>query len=601
MTFKRLAPICALLILAGCGDEDAFLAVPDVADPVAYEIEIIGAPSDTIERVAEDSLALFVEQDDGAASLAFLRRRAEGDLKVLESVLRADGFILPTITVLVAPPTEDDDKAKVTLTIEPGAYYKLAEHILRLENANPVQGDVDGAAYGSPVDGPAAAVDIIAAEDAVIASLQRDGYAYAKFTGREVLADPEKSVLFVTSDIDVGNKYVFGPTTFEGVTSVDMDYLRSYIEWNEREIFDGAKTRDLQQALARTELFSSVSVDRPDMPPEGGVLPVVVHVEERLPRTFSAGLRLNTDLGVEVGTSVVHRNLLGRNETVGVRAEVNSKSSLIGLDATLPQFRKSGQDFVASVEFEDSAEDAFEGQIASSKIGLERQLDDRWRAGVGLSIEFGDITDSGITQDSLVFGIPLTASYDSVRDKFDPRNGARLTAELTPYTGQVNGRDVQFLRSDGKISFYRRLDDDGGVIFATRFRAGSIIADDVRDVPAQLRLFSGGGGSVRGFVTDGIGPKDQQGDPRGGLSVLEAGAELRLRFTETLGGVGFVEAGIVDDDPIPDAVGDIREAAGLGVRYFSPVGPVRADIAMPLDRQAGEDSYQFYLSIGQAF
>ncbi|MBB5516875.1 translocation and assembly module TamA [Rubricella aquisinus] len=603
MSLRKPAAICALFMLAACGEEAAFLTVPDVTTPVRYDIEIVGAPDERVEEVAEDSLALFVEQEDGAPSLAFLRRRAEGDVDVLESVLRADGYILPEITVLVTPPTEDDpdSRANVRLQIEPGRQFILETHQIELLNSSPVRDDISGAVYGSPVGKAALASPIISAEDAAVASLQRDGYAYARFLRRDVLANPEQATLTVTSQIDAGTQYTFGETLFEGVETVELDYLRTYIDWDRGEIFDGAKIRALQQDLARTELFTSVSVDRPEDAPEGGELPVLVRVEERKPRTFSVGVRLNTDLGLEVGSSVVHRNLLGQNETVGIRGEVNERNTVVGFDGKIPQYRRSGQDLVASIEFRDTSEDAFDGQTASAEIGLERQIDDRWRGGVGLSLETANLVDSGVTQNSLVYGLPITASYDSVRDKFDPRNGARLTAEVTPYIGEVNNRDVQFLRSDAKISFYRRLDDDGGFIFATRFRVGSILADDVNNVPAPLRLFAGGGGSVRGFVSDGIGPRDAQGDPRGGLSVLEAGAEVRLRFTDTIGGVGFAEAGIVNDSPIPDAVGDVREAAGLGLRYFSPVGPIRADIAVPLDRRPNEDRYQFYLSIGQAF
>jgi len=119
-------------------------------------------------------------------------------------------------------------------------------------------------------------------------------------------------------------------------------------------------------------------------------------------------------------------------------------------------------------------------------------------------------------------------------------------------------------------------------------------------VPPTKRLYSGGGGSVRGYAQDYIGPLDH-GNPRGGRSVLEAGVELRARLFGDIGGAIFTEAGSVSTETYPDFEDGIQTAAGLGLRYYSPAGPIRVDVAFPINPRSQDDAFQVYFSIGQAF
>ncbi|MGB0497266.1 MAG: autotransporter assembly complex protein TamA [Rubricella sp.] len=590
------------ITVSACGNGNGFSDVPPIAEPVVYDVSLTGLPGREMREIAEEALSVYTDQEQGAPSLPFLRQRAESDIPVLRSLLRSRGYILPEIDVdIVAPDAEEETPALVDIVVRPGALFRLDRHDLLVMNAEPVPDLDEASQFGSPVGEAAVAADILGAEDAALARLQQDGYAYARFAGRDSLADPDSLTLIVESRLDAGRRYRIGPIVFEGVTVVEEEYLRSYIPWQEGDLFDGAALLDYQRTLSRTALFTSVSVDRPDEPPQGDILPVTVRVEERLPRTFSIGLRYNTERGAQIESSVTHRNLFGRNETATIRGELSETERIAGVALRVPQFGRSGQDLVASSDFTDTDEDAFSGQIYDARIGLERDVGDRWRAGAGLALQGSELIDAGAARDSLVGGIPLFLEYDSTRDRLDPRNGNRGRIEIVPWAGTVSDREVGFLSVEGRASAYRRLDEDGTFVAAVRARGGVILADDFRDVPAPLRFFSGGGGSVRGYAPDAIGPRDVTGDPRGGLSAVELGAEMRLRFTDTLGGVVFAESGIVDDEPIIDLDGDLRTGVGLGVRYFSPVGPIRADLAFPVDPRPIDDDFQFYLSIGQAF
>ncbi|MEL7215501.1 MAG: autotransporter assembly complex family protein [Pseudomonadota bacterium] len=593
--------LAGALFLAACGEDDAFFEVEDDIEPIFYTVELQGVPSDTIQARAEAVLRVYRQQDEGAPSLGFLRRRAQNDTETLSTLLRSAGYVMPNISVSVADPTPGEARAQVILTIEAGRRFTLAEHAFVLTNATPMPGALDPAELGSPVNGPAVAEDIIAAEDAAVAQLRRTGYAYARFVQRDAVADPEAGTMRVESVIDAGRRYTFGALTFEGLEAVEEDYLRTYVQWGEGEVFNRALLPDLEEDFAGTSLFSRLSITTPDEPPEGEVLPVAARVEERLPRSITFGVRFDTDVGPGFVSSLQHRNLFGRNETGQVSGSVNREERTIGFDYRVPQFGRDGQDLVYSLDLTQFDQDAFEGNTVATQIGLERELDEDVTAGVGILIEYSDLIDSGVPQESTLFGLPVFLAFDSVRDPLDPQNGARSRIELTPFTGTVDEEPVEFLRVDGRLATYRKLDNAGRIVLATRVRAGAILTNDLTEVPSTKRLFAGGGGSVRGFASDSIGPRDANGDPRGGLSVVEAGVELRYRATETIGLAVFTEGGIVDDIPVPDVIGDVRQGVGAGVRFFTPIGPIRADLARPVQLRSGEDPYQLYLSLGQAF
>jgi translocation and assembly module TamA len=140
------------------------------------------------------------------------------------------------------------------------------------------------------------------------------------------------------------------------------------------------------------------------------------------------------------------------------------------------------------------------------------------------------------------------------------------------------------------------------LILAGWGRIGTIFGDSTLDIPANKRLYSGGAGSVRGYALNSIGPLDFQDDPIGGRSSTEFGIELRWRAIGPFGFVAFTEAGGVYDDPLPEWGKRLQWGAGLGVRYLTKIGPLRLDVAVPLNRRNSvDDSFQILVSLGQAF
>ena len=607
---RTVLAFAAAMALAGCGGRDAGAPIeferPETA--VDYDVTLDGAPSEEIDGLLRQSLALFRQQEGGAQSLAFLRRRATADRDIAARILRSFGYYEGTLSFRVEPGTADpadpsqQPRALVAVTVEPGRPFILAGHGFEVIEDGGVPVALPPAAeFGSPVGAAAAAGPILEAETAAVGRLRATGRPYARFEGRDAVADMERAELEVSSTIAAGGVYAAGEPVFEGLDRVREDYLRTYLTWQPGDVYDERQLTAFQRELVATDLFASVIVRPPEEPPGGGTVPVTVRVEEGPRRTVSAGARFSTDRGPAVRGTFEHRNLFGSNEQVFAEAFAGTDEQRLEARYREPQFLRPRQDFTAGAGIRHLELDAYDETAFTLTAGVERTINRLWQVGAGGLFELSQTKDDSGTTDFMLFGLPLFANYDGTKDFLNPTRGWRLRADLTPFMGVASEGDLPlFTRADVVGSHYVSLDSAGHYVIAARARLGTILAGDATDVPAGRRLYSGGGGSVRGYADRSIGPQDANGDPTGGLSVAEAGTELRARVWGDVGGTVFVEAGSVGEEPYFD-LGEPLVAAGFGLRYFSPVGPIRLDLGFPVNPRDNDDAFQIYLSIGQAY
>lgn len=645
-------------VLSACSDDEIAPAEVQFDKPetaVEYDVRLSGVDRENAADLIVQASELWRKQEDGAQSLAFLRRRAEGDVGTVLKVMRSYGYFEATVeTEIIAPedrrpgdnvpeavisetdgepedvaisdenePEEvaaaeqpaaaeanaDDaaadaePRALVLVKVNEGKRYILAAHNFLLLDTGagdpPAQPDLK--AIKSPVGKAARADRILDAEANAVADYRKSGRPYAKFIGREAVADREKAELEVQSTINTGHKYTIGGVTYEGLETIDKEYLDTYIPFGEGDIADPAKLTEFQRALVATGLFDTGSATFPETPPEGDVAPVVVKLEEAKHQTVSAGVKYSSDTGPAVTGGYEHRNLFGANETLTIESEVGIDEQSLDGRYRVPQWLRPGQDQVYGLSLRHIDDDAYEEYGVTFAAGVERELSPQLTVGFGGQIEYSRIDDGEGFENSYLFGIPVFADYDNTDDPLDPSKGFRTRAQATPFAGTIGGTPASFLALDGTASTYLDLTGSRKYILALRGRLGSIVAGNTDIVAANHRLYSGGGGSVRGYKERFIGPLDDDDDPEGGLSVLELGTELRYRINETLGVAGFVEAGSVSTDVVPTFDESIQVAAGGGVRYFSPIGPLRVDFGIPVNPRKVDDFFQFYISIGQAF
>jgi translocation and assembly module TamA len=605
-TLVRISLLLLVMVAASCSATDDLFPV-DFKQPettVAYEVALVGSPSDEITALVEQSLSTYRFSDNGAVSLAFLRRRVEADVPTLLKILRSRGYYSSNAEAKVEETAPGN--ALVTITAAPGQPYMLTRHDFTIEPSGTIAPPtLDAAALSSPVGGQALSAEIAAAEGAGVAALRKAGFPYAEFKGRSGMADPAAATLEVDSTIAAGPAYTFGAVTFEGLQTVDEAYLLSYLPWEVGETFDTEALDEFQRLLFATELFAAAVVRPPDAPLTGAVepapLPVTVVLEEGPRRRITGGLRYDTDLGPTVRATFAHRNLFGANERLRAELDVGTDEQSFGLGLRKPQYLRPGQDLLLSSSLGRTDKPAYDALTTNVFIGLERKLTERWRVRLGALGEISDIDDNGDDGTAKLLGAPLFATYDGSNDLLNPTEGARLQLEATPFFGVFDHSDTEFLVLNATGSIYWPLDRGRRFVIAGRGRVASILATDLGSIPATRRLYSGGGGSVRGYEADFIGPLDNDDDPVGGRSALEAGMELRAQLFGDVGGVVFVDAGSVSTEMFPDFAEGIQAAAGIGLRYHSPAGPIRIDFAVPVNRRSSDDAFQFYFSIGQAF
>jgi translocation and assembly module TamA len=593
-------PLAALLLLAACGGSDAPqpLTFADPETALDYDVELTGAPSDAIDALMRQSLDIFRRQEDGAQSLAFLRRRVAGDEATAQRILRSFGYFdggLAYRVEEIETPTGEPRRASVQVTVEPGPPFILSRHGFTIVEDGGTPVDLaDAAALGSPVGAPAVAQDILDAETRAVARLTHRGRPYARRLGREAVADLELAEIEIDTTIAAGPAYAMEPPRFEGLERVEADYLRTYLNWDGGEPFDQRVIDEYQRRLSDTRLFSAITVRPPETPPDGGSVPITVAVEEGPRRTVTAGLRYSTDRGPAARGTFEHRNLFGANETGRLDAFAGLDEQRLEGRYRVPQFLRHEQDFVAAAGVRRIEDDAFDELAFTTTAGIERVVSSKWTVGASGLFELTQTTDDRGDTVYMLFGLPVFAAYDSTRDFLNPVQGWRLRADVTPFMGLADDNETPLFTSiDTRASHYIALDSEDRYILAGRARLATIIAQNVDDVPSPRRLYSGGGGSVRGFAERSIGPSDANGDPSGGLSAVEAGIELRARVFGDIGGAVSEEVYFSVEDP--------SIAAGGGVRYFSPVGPIRVDVGVPLNPDEDDDDFQIYLSIGQAF
>ena len=447
-----------LCVLAACSSDEKLdrpvFDRPETA--VEYDVSLSGLPTEELQALAEESLSTYRKQEEGAQSVAFLRRRADGDVALLKRILRSQGYYQGEVELKVAD-AEGEVPASVGFVVTPGQAFTLSRHDLQLDDPSGTAPDLKASELGSPVGGQAVAEGIVLAETTATARLQREGFPYAERGKRKAVADLENSTIEVDTPIATGPASLFGNLSFEGLEDVRERYLRTYIPWEEGELIDQSKLRDYQRALLGTDLFDSVRVTLPDTPPDepGPVpLPVSVTAEERPFRTVSAGVSFNTDDGPSLTGGFQHRNLFGENETLTVEAELGIPIQTFGIGYLEPQYLRPGQDLFATFAVVREEDDAFDQRTATATLGLQRQLTPAWTIGAGGLLEASLISDEGSDTTAFLAGIPLFASYDGSDDALNPTKGGRFRLDLTPYAGIFDDEFAGFFTSDATGSVY---------------------------------------------------------------------------------------------------------------------------------------------------
>ena len=563
---------------------------------VTYSVAIEGTKDKGLKSALEKNSNLVSLKDKPPPSMVALQRRAEGDLPRLQRVMRSRGYHTGTAGIEI---DRGKKPIRVTVTVKSGPLFKLGSYTVVFTRPAPAGIKTDAQSLGLTAGKTAAAASILEAENTLRAALAARGHPLAKVVKRDAVADMRTAKLNVTLTVDPGAPARFGKITVSGLSRVEERYVRNRFAWKQGDRYDPRLVVEARKALIDSRLFSLVKITQATALDATGELPIAVELKEAKHRSLGVGARFSTSEGLGGEAFWEHRNLFGAGEVL--RGEL--KGSFIGYGAAArfrrPDFLRRDQALGLSAEFRDERTEAYTGRFIEAGPSIRRQLDRFHAAIVGLSVEYSTITENGFTDVNYLLGVPMTLERDSTNDRLDPATGDRVTLKVTPYADLGGGRPFVVARASGSI--YRPLTKDRRIIAAFRAAYGTVWGNRLRAIPANKRLYSGGGGSNRGYGYQMAGPIDLDGDPLGGRSMVEVGGELRIRVGKRFGIVPFIEGGRAYRGMTPDFSKRFLWSAGIGVRYYTEFGPLRADFAVPLNRRSVDGRFQFYISIGQAF
>lgn len=399
------------------------------------------------------------------------------------------------------------------------------------------------------------------------------------------------------------NNAVFGATDFVNVEGLDRTYLQRFLAYKAGDCWSLEKVEETKSHLFDTTLLSGISTDLPEVLLGDKNVPVVFNLKKRKWRKYKLGARYSTFEGPGVSASWIHRNAFGAGEEVEVGSDLSRAIQKFEIGYKKPFLFSPKNKFEASVTLTREDTDAFETLSFDVDAFIKRKMAKYWTGQLGVSLETLTVKEDAQTQDTFGFlSFPAQLDFDNRDDVLNPHKGHLFSVSTEGFVDAF-GQSDPFVKSRVTGTAYFDLSDSRfDPVLALRSSIGSILGSSTESIPASKRFFTGGGGTIRGFGYQEAGPFDDDNDPAGGRSLFEVNAEMRVKFTNTIGAVAFVDGGGVYDNPLPNFTDQPFIGAGLGLRYYTDFGPLRFDVATPLtEKENADENVQIYISIGQAF
>lgn len=558
--------------------------------------------SDTADPKLLSDLRSELRTDASTDTVFGARRQARRAAEKAENYLNSLGYYAPDIAFAVDPSTPPVGLVR----IEPGPQFTLA-------SINVETGVVDLSPEVTDAletvqtlrPGSVARPDVILAEEAgLVAALRAVGYAEAEALPRQVLGDREAGEIDLTYRLQPGPRIRLGDVVFAEGTRTRRTYLNRLIPFEPGTLYSPQALAAFSRRLNATRLYKLANVQiapaASDVTPEGDeVRDVLVQLEEQNRYTLTTGTSFSTSEGPGLTTSLTRRNATRRGDTLTVALTLATLERSLGVDWRIPNVTAFDRTLVLSAQGGREETDAFDKEALTFSGAFEVRASRQLTYTLGVASEFTREEDAFEQRDQQILSTSLGVRLDHADDPLDATRGWRLDTRAEP--GLVIGdREAQYVSLNGQISAYRPIQDDARFVIATRVRSGFVYGAALSDLPVSRRFFAGGGGSARGFEFQSVGPTDEDGTPTGGRGLLEVSGELRWRREGPLGYVVFLDGASVSADQGVQ-FDDVRYSAGIGVRYDTLIGPIRFDIATPIDPRDGDDPIQLYVSIGQAF
>ena len=605
--------------------DDVIPPIPEGSEEQISDELVLVFPADTslfpvrdefLERFRSLSAVEDMEDDD---SLARLAAQARADEELLQRMLRTygyfDGQVIRTVGNVDETAEAELDRPAARFEVLPGQRYTVGDvdlgNLMATGELYPALRNSYEVFPGDPVSLDAIENERFDLDEA----LGESGYPFAAIEDPSLLVDHARQEGDVTMPVMPGGRYAFGRVRSNLPDFLSGEHLSEIARFEPGDIYQRSDEMDLRRAILATGLVGSVAltpvVVEPPSAGDPGTVDIAVEMTEAPLRTLAGSIGYGTEEGFRLEGSWEHRNLFPPEGMLRVRGIAGTQEQLLGVT-----FRKNnfhGRDRILTIDaFASTIDYAAYDSRTISLIGIYERVSTllfqkpfSWSIGAELVATREREADAegnlGPFNTYFVGAIPGYAQIDQTDDLLDPTQGFRLSGRVSPEVSSTNGVQSFYFRNQADASYYRGVSEN--VVLAGRIRLASIPGAPISAIAPSRRIYAGGGGSVRGYGYREIGPQSAIGDPTGGRSATEVSVEARIRtglLDGALGVVPFIDAGTVGTDPIP-GFDNIQIGAGVGVRYHTGFGPIRLDVAVPLNPGPDDAPVAVYVALGQAF
>ncbi len=644
---------CAVAALAGAafGGVGLFAARPaQAADPQPYRVQLVSTGQSTLDSTVKATSQLQTLRSSAPVNPFGLIARARGDTDRLQTVLQSFGYYDGSVAITIdglaldapglgdtlrALPKGTDAHIKIALTL--GPLFRIGR--IDIEGTLPagMQGKL-----GLTSGAPAVASEVLDGGERLQTALQDQGYAFAKVDAPVAYEDPPKHVLNLTFKVTTGPKVKVGEIRLEGLGYTREATVRRRLLLHTGEPYDAARVEKAREDLLALGVFSTVGVELGSAPDSLGRVPITFRMSERPRHTVSLSAGYSSDLGGSGGVTWGDRNVFGRAGELDLSATAlnlgGTATTGLGYDATakyiIPDFEHRDQTLQFALTGLKQDLQAYDQTAESVGVTLSRKLSSVWSVNAGVAGERETDIQESVSRNYTLASLPLSILYDSTdlsSPLIDPTHGTRGALNLTP-TRSLGHPNATFNIAQASLSRYFDLDGlfgtgPGRTVLAMRAMAGAALGASEFSLPPDQRFYAGGSGTVRGYRYQSVGPQfPDTGYPVGGTTMDAVNIELRQRIGANFGAVLFADGGGVSEgrnpfaasrhcvsasasanSALPQSTSVSCVGVGTGIRYYTPIGPIRLDFALPTvrrhtdDQASNDDRFEVYIGLGQAF
>jgi len=578
-----------------------FLPCVLIAGGISYTVDFEGLDDPGALKSMRSLSQLTLLKKRPPASINALRYRAESDIPELLKVLHAHGYYEAKINIRVE---EAVLQMRVVVVIKPGPVYKIGDFQIQLYCGTP-EFPVDcvcvdpkniGIILGKPVQ----AEKILNAEQKLLQLLAECGYPLSKVERREMIADGKAKTLTVILGVDTGHEAHFGTTTVEGLKTVKPLFIDQKTAWADGKTYDSSDVENTQNALMDSGLFSSVLITHEETLNQDGQLPMKIEVKETKHRSINLGVSYQTVFGPGITFGWEDRNIAGMGRSLSFQGDF-TRISHSGIGKYVhPDFLRVGQEMIWQATAMHESLFAYHDRSYNLMNRFDSKIGEKVRLSIGAIGERLYVTNSVSNGNFWLVEVPFYIRWSNTTSLLDPTKGLTLEFTTTP---SANISDAKKYYAIQKIteSTYHPLTHSNSIVLAQKLTLGVIWSPHLSTVPVSKRFLGGSEEELRGYRYRTVSPL-RDNIPEGGRSAIYWTFESRFRVTKNIGLVPFFDIGSVYLTQYPTWEGKWFKSAGLGLRYFSFMGPFRFDVAFPLDRRKGIDPlYKVLVSIGQTF